>query len=441
MLCRARVKIYENGKMAVGKAGILNREIFQAKQFMLRCMPNQTVYYVGECIDLTGLTLRLNYNDGSSDITDQCGISEFDSSTAGAKTIIVGHGDIFTTFEVTVKEPKVTIPTELVLEAGQEKDLNAIADPSDVTITYHSSDTEVVTVDNGKITAIANGKARVSAGITVNDISYISNCIVTVGDGIKDSAASSPALSLETKGNSHNQILVTVSLNNSDKVCEGDFTLCYDSGLLDVTSYSFDTLLDDADASCDLDYLSEGNKIHVAFTGMEELAKSGEVITFGFDVKTSGTAEFDFYSFNAYTLSGKALETVTDKKIVNVSKTEPERELVSITVDQMPQKTTYWVGESLDTAGLTLKLNYNDGTYETVTEDFTVTGFDSATVGEKSSRFLMRARRRLMKLKLRPVNRWSPITRLVMSTVTAKSARRMRLWFCSVRQNLSKRMR
>lgn len=347
-------------------------------------MPNQTVYYIGESIDLTGLKLKINYNDGSSELTGQCGISEFDSSTAGAKTLTVGYSDIFTTLEVTVKEPKITMPTELSLEAGQEKQLSLTSDPSDAKITYSSSDTEVVTVENGKIVAVANGKARVSAGITLNDISYISNCIVTVGDGIKASEADSPTFSVESKNNGNNKISVTVNLNNSDKVCDGNFTLCYNSDLLEVKSYTFGALLNDSSKLCNLDYLSEGNKIRVTFASVEELAKSGQVITFEFDVKSSGAAEFNFYSFNTYNASGKSLAAVADKKIVNVSKTEAERKLVSIAIDQMPQKTEYLIGESLNTAGLKLKLNYNDGTYETVTEGFSVTGFDSATIGAKT---------------------------------------------------------
>lgn len=344
-------------------------------------LPNQTVYYIGEIIDLTGLKLKINYNDGSSELTGQFGISEFDSSAAGAKTMTVGYGDIFTTFEVTVKEPKITLPTEISLAAGEEKQLNAIADPLNAKITYSSSDTEVLTVENGKISAIANGKARVSAGITVNDISYISNCIVTVGNGIKASDADSPTLSVEAKDNGSNRIDVTVDLNNSDKVYDGNFTLCYDSDLLEVKSYTFGSLLDESSKMCNPDYLSEGNKIRVTFSGIKELAESGNVITVEFGIIGSGAAEFNFDCFNTYDLSGQALNSVAEKKIIKVKKTENERSLVSISIEQMPQKTEYFVGENLDTKGLKLKLNYNDATSEIVTDGFTVSGFDSSTSG------------------------------------------------------------
>lgn len=55
-----------------------------------------------------------------------------------------------------------------------------------------------------------------------------------------------------------------------------------------------------------------------------------------------------------------------------------------LTVVKGPDQLTYMVGEALDTTGLTLKLTYQDGTEKTVTEGFTVSGFDSTSPGEKT---------------------------------------------------------
>lgn len=52
---------------------------------------------------------------------------------------------------------------------------------------------------------------------------------------------------------------------------------------------------------------------------------------------------------------------------VNVS----EIFISSISVSALPHKTSYYVGESLDTSGLALTVNYNNGTTETVTSGFT----------------------------------------------------------------------
>lgn len=58
--------------------------------------------------------------------------------------------------------------------------------------------------------------------------------------------------------------------------------------------------------------------------------------------------------------------------------------LSSISVSKMPNKTTYEIGEALNTAGLALKLTYSDNSTTTVTSGFTVSGFSSATAGTKT---------------------------------------------------------
>lgn len=47
-------------------------------------------------------------------------------------------------------------------------------------------------------------------------------------------------------------------------------------------------------------------------------------------------------------------------------------------------KTTYQIGDTLDTSGLKLKLTYSDSTTESVTTGFTTSGFSSATAGTKT---------------------------------------------------------
>ena len=47
----------------------------------------------------------------------------------------------------------------------------------------------------------------------------------------------------------------------------------------------------------------------------------------------------------------------------------------------MPEKTEYVIGEAADYTGLTLKVMYNNGTTETVSEGYEVIGFDSSAKG------------------------------------------------------------
>ncbi len=51
--------------------------------------------------------------------------------------------------------------------------------------------------------------------------------------------------------------------------------------------------------------------------------------------------------------------------------------LKGIEISALPAKTTYFVGDALDTAGLKLKLKYSDSTEKEISHGFTVSGFDS----------------------------------------------------------------
>lgn len=61
-----------------------------------------------------------------------------------------------------------------------------------------------------------------------------------------------------------------------------------------------------------------------------------------------------------------------------------EKELVSISVKEMPQKTSYKVGETLNTTGLKLEAVYSDGTKEEVTSGFTCTPTKLTTEGTQT---------------------------------------------------------
>ena len=57
------------------------------------------------------------------------------------------------------------------------------------------------------------------------------------------------------------------------------------------------------------------------------------------------------------------------------------RKPVGLELISAPDKSQYLLGEPLDTTGLVLEVTYDDGSKETVTEGFTITGYHSAAVG------------------------------------------------------------
>jgi len=75
----------------------------------------------------------------------------------------------------------ILTPTVLNLVIGEEALLTATIVPENATdksVTWESSDTNVATVDNGKVTAIAKGKATIT--VRTNDGNHIAKCFVAI---------------------------------------------------------------------------------------------------------------------------------------------------------------------------------------------------------------------------------------------------------------------
>ena len=85
-------------------------------------------------------------------------------------------------------------------------------------------------------------------------------------------------------------------------------------------------------------------------------------------------------NFTIYGFRGTEAEKYAkDNSFKFVDLRDPE----SLTVSKAPAKTTYFVGDTLDTTGLELTLSYNNGTTEKVINGYTVSGFNSSTAGIK----------------------------------------------------------
>ena len=61
----------------------------------------------------------------------------------------------------------------------------------------------------------------------------------------------------------------------------------------------------------------------------------------------------------------------------------PAPVLTSVSIESLPEKVIYETGEDFNSTGLQLKLVYSDGSTATVSDGFTISGFDSVSTGEK----------------------------------------------------------
>lgn len=115
----------------------------------------------------------------------------------------------------------------------------------------------------------------------------------------------------------------------------------------------------------------------------EPFDTTGLVITAYYADNTSTQATGYTLSSPDMSTYGNKIVTVTfDGKTVDFSILVVD--ISGIEVKTMPTKTEYPKGDVFDTTGLSILVKYTDGTSETITTGFEVSGFDSGSVGEKT---------------------------------------------------------
>lgn len=131
----------------------------------------------------------------------------------------------------------------------------------------------------------------------------------------------------------------------------------------------------------DLNITSNPDKI--SYNLGDDLDKSGLIVmaTYkdGTDVDVTSRA---YYTGFDSTTPGKKLVTASyqgfsDSFLVTVY----DRTMLSIRIDKIPDKVTYKQGEALDTTGMVVSAVYSDNTSEKITDDVTLTGFNTEVIG------------------------------------------------------------
>ena len=105
---------------------------------------------------------------------------------AGSATITASFSYNGSTYSeacsVTVREISVSLSrSSLTMTAGDTESLSATVSPSGTSVSWTSSNTDVATVSSsGRVTAVGDGSATITAEITVNGRNYTDTCRVTV---------------------------------------------------------------------------------------------------------------------------------------------------------------------------------------------------------------------------------------------------------------------
>ena len=209
---------------------------------------------------------------------------------------------------------------------GSSQTLTATVSPSNATnktLTWSSSNTSVATVSNGVVKAVGFGTATITAK---SNNGKTASCSVTVNPiqptGIKATPETSTLYGL----NGTVKLSANVMPSNATNK-----TVTWSSRNTSVATVSSD----------------------------------GTVKAVGY-----GTA----------VITAKTVNGLTSNCTINVKK----EEVTSLTIATKPTKTNYYVGDTLNTAGLTLKAAYNNGTTQTITSGFTCTPTALSTAGAQT---------------------------------------------------------
>ena len=152
--------------------------------------PEQTVYEIGEELDLTGLKVYKCYSDGTyTEITDYQ-VQGFDSTVVGRQEIQIISGENTNTFSVEVHEEgtlikDINIPERLTVTTGVEKLLKVVYTPDtiyDSEFIITSSDESVVHTRDSYLIEKTPGTATVTVTDKYGRIKRA--CEVTVLDAV-----------------------------------------------------------------------------------------------------------------------------------------------------------------------------------------------------------------------------------------------------------------
>ena len=329
--------------------------------------PSKTTYFTGEQLDTSGLSVKLNYANGSSKtITDGFDVSGFDNQTVGTNTLTVSYGGKTTTFTVTI------VSSEL----------------SYVNDDFESYDDSQITIKSQTLTEQNQdlGPFKLTLGTNKQKLDSYPHFAILTDNGNK-------SLEIATGGSANPERGPKITLGDSvtlpefanipaNKYLVFDFDALYQNDTSNVQlcgvtdsylSTAFNKLTYDQYLSVNKNAnipVGEWVNIHLAVNNKKDLFltisdKSGNVLN-SRKVTTSGDK---FEKFVFYGGVGKI--QLDNLKIY-------EDKISSMTLTP-PTKTSYALGEELNLDGMVAKLNYSDKSVGTTA--YTVSGYDKTKVG------------------------------------------------------------
>ena len=393
--------------ITVGEVTVLSIEMYSLPR---------TLYYQGEELDVTGGMIKVNYTDGTSELTALTAdmVSGFSTSITGKKTLNVTYSGRNTTYQIEVKADALTalyiqtLPAKVDYAFGEALDLTGgkltAVFVSGIEQTVDMTD-QAVTVSgfdpSGEgamlITLTYLGKSA-SFGITVGEKAVSGISVFRDPDKINYYFGESLDLTggilmVVYEDGTAKQLPLTdagITVTGFDTASEGVnyLTVTYSelTTELMVTVYekkavSLKVALDPAKMTYSLNEALDLTGGVVAATYIYNDTENIPMT----DARVSVSA------FDSSTAGTKEITLTVDEKSVSLTVLVTSEIISALSVYTPPTKTYYYVNEKCDLSGGKLKAVYNGGAavkYIDMTDPLVyVTGFDSSTAGMKTLTF------------------------------------------------------
>ena len=287
---------------------------------------------------------------------------------------------------------------------GSSQTLTATVSPSNATnktLTWSSSNTSVATVSNGVVKAVGFGTATITAK---SNNGKTASCSVTVNPiqptGIKATPETSTLYGLNgtvklsanvMPSNATNKTVTWSSRNTSVATVSSDGTVkAVGYGTTVITA----TTVNGLTSNCTINVKKEEvTSLTIATKPTKTNYYVGDTLnTAGLTLKAAynnGTTQTITGGFTCTptALSTAGAQTVTVNyggKTATFTVNVQDVMLSGIAIASNPTKTSYFVGDTLDTTGLKLTATYNNGTTQTITGGFTCTPTALSTAGTQT---------------------------------------------------------
>ena len=401
-----KVLVEYGGKTAEFTVKVIDKSV---KSLEIVSKPTKTTYYEEDSFDPAGLSVKVTYNDGTSEYTESY-TSNFDEVVASAgtdKTVTLTFGKKTAEFKITVLQAEAEFITVTALPAKTTYYKNEEFDPEGMTVVamLKNGTSKVITEYTTNFREIAGSTGKKLCLVTYQE------CVASFFVLIEPLPAKPVRLEITKKpaklvyyktGEKLNLdgMVVEMVYNNNGKeekeVVEDYTTRGFDSstyGIKTVTViYTEDGFTYTASYECRVGYPTgiridtDSSKTSVKIGGSLSVKDVSCYLKWVDGSEEKLDANYTLEEFDSSTAGTQTVTVKYSKDGYTFTETY-ECEVVypvGIRIDTENSKTTCPVGGSLYTSDVCCFVIWNNGSEERIYSNFTITGFDSSTAGTRT---------------------------------------------------------